>query len=582
MMGYQSTNILRRSARYIGARRSGKRFYAAWLLALGLAITPMLAQAQNPEPPPPLPTGVVKLPDTAPPTGQQTPLPNPALRIPKPDKPLYRSPGLAALSEALRNRPITINDAVAIALAVNRDLATAGSALLRAQGRTDETRAAFNPTLGSTLSFTQLSQAQNATINGVSVPLVNDQQRQIGVQATLPLDISGLLRAATDQAKFQEVAARLDINRTRNQIVVNVKNAFYGVLRAQALVVVNQESLQNSLTNLDDAQKKLQDGTVARFDVIRAQTAVANAQQQLISARNQVSLAFANLNNAIGVDIDTPLQVASEGAVETPPEAANLTYNPVPPSSPPPAEAQPAQDNLTQTAVVVTNPLTLGPEYDTVLREALQTRPEILQADATIAAAKKGILLAQRSQLPSLNLSWGLTYAPDAAGFSPIETQWQAVASISLPIFDGGVARARVRQSRADVATAETSKRTSIDTVTLDVRQAYLNLIQARNQVIVANQGLIEARESYRLARVRYNAGVSAQAGVSPLLELSDAQNALTQAQSTQVNALYDYNNARAQLDRAIGRYSFVNNGPGYAAPPPPKATGSPDRGGKK
>ena len=124
---------------------------------------------------------------------------------------------------------------------------------------------------------------------------------------------------------------------------------------------------------------------------------------------------------------------------------------------------------------------------------------------------------------------------------------------------------ARVTQARADVATAETNRRQAVDVVNLDVRTAYLNLLQSRDRVAVANQALSEAVESFRLARVRYTNGVST------LVEVSDAQNALTQAENNQVNALYDYNNARASLDKAAGRYAYLGNAAGFPAPPPPE-----------
>ena len=106
------------------------------------------------------------------------------------------------------------------------------------------------------------------------------------------------------------------------------------------------------------------------------------------------------------------------------------------------------------------------------------------------------------------------------------------------------------------------------------MQQAYITLVQARNRVAVANVGLAQAREAYRLARVRYNAGVSQQTGISPQLELSNAQTTLAQAETNQINALYDYNSARAQIDRAVGRFSFTASQPGYPAPPSPAVRG--------
>lgn len=565
---------------------------------LSLSLPATARQAQNPpngqtQPPATSPTqtqppGVIPLPQGPPSTGLQAPLPPPVQPVPPADRPAPLSPTLSQLLGRAPAQPLTIDDAVAIALATNRSLALANEALLRAQGRTSEQRAGFNPTLSATGTYTRLNQGQSVTFGGQHINIVNQDQPTLGIAATLPIDISGLIRAATQQAQFQEVSTRLDINRTRNQIVLDVKTAFYNVLRAQALVTVATENLADSLARLDDAQKKFTAGVVARFDVIRAQTDVGSAQQQLIQARSNVSLAIANLNSTIGIDVNTPTRVTDAGAVETPPGVAPPTVPPVtpessaPPQNPPPPTppANPApggQETNPATPprpTVVFDPLDLGPTYDALVREALQQRPEILESDAGIAAAQRGIVIARRSQLPTLGLSYGLLYSPNAAGFSPQTTSGQFVAQISIPLFEGGVARARVQQARADVATAETDRRQSIDLVTLEVRQAYLNLTQARDRVAVANQALVEAQESFRLARVRYNAGVASAAGISPLLEVSDAQAALTQAENNQVNALYDYNNARAQLDKAVGRYAYLRTGPGYTAPPSARTTG--------
>ena len=513
-------------------------------------------------------SGVIQLPQTPPPTTLQAPLPKPVGPETPADRPLLTSPSLKDIQGRLATQPLTIDDAVALALATNRSLALSREALLRAQGRTSEARAALNPTVGASGTFTRLDQGQSATFGGSTVTLVNPDQPTLGLNATLPIDIAGLLRTATDQARFQEIAARLDINRTRNQIVLDVKSAFYDVLRGQALVVVATDNLRNSLDRMDDANKRYRAGVVAKFDVLRAETDVLNAQQSLISARSQVSLAIANLNNTIGLDINTPLAVTEQGAVNEPPGVA-----PPQPAAPPTGIPNPSAAGETAPANIRMpelrfDSLNLGADYDAVSKEAVQVRPEILEADANIAAARKGIALARRSQLPSLGFSVGGLYSPNAAGFSPRTTTAQAVLSLSMPIFDGGVARARVQEARSDVAMAETNRRQALDLVALEVRSAYLQLVQARDRVAVANQALSQAQEAFRLARVRYNAGVSAQAGISPLLEVSDAQAALTQAQNNRVNALYDYNNSRARLDKAAGRYSFVIGGPGYASPP--------------
>jgi len=198
----------------------------------------------------------------------------------------------------------------------------------------------------------------------------------------------------------------------------------------------------------------------------------------------------------------------------------------------------------------------LGPEFDSDLKEALGQRPEIKEASAYIEAAKKGINLAKRSVLPSFNLSWSYLYAPNAGGSNPLVHTWEAQAVFSVPIFDGGVAKARRQEAQGSLASAQILQRQTVDQVTLEAEQAYLAVNEARQRIDVANQSLDQAKEAFNLAKVRYMAGVSARSGISPLLELSDAQTALTLAESNQVNALYDFNSASARLDRALGRYA--------------------------
>lgn len=546
-----------------------------------------VSYAQSPQTTPK--NGSAALPQSPPQTTPQAPVPSPAGAAQNPERPLLVSPSLNQLRGRTPPQPLTLQDAVSVALATNRSLALAGEALLRAQGRVSEQRAAFQPTVGVGYTLTQLDSANSANIGGRSVSLVNATQNQLGISATLPVDISGQIRAAVDQARFQEISTRLDINRARNQIVLDVKNAFYDVLRAQALLSVANETLQNAQDRLSETSKKLAAGVVAPFDVLRAQTDVANAEQQVITAGTSISNSLAALNNAMGLDIDSPLSITADGAVENPPGVPppGAFVPPTAPDSLPEADngAAPADTGapkppaVIQPPAVVIDPIKLGADYNRVVQEALGLRPEILEGDASIAAARIGIQLARRSVLPTLGITGGYNYTPNAGGFTPKTTSGQAVVSLNFPLFEGGLARAREREARADTATAQTNRRQSVDLVMLEVRQSYLNLLQARDRVAVANRALAQAREAYRLAKVRFDAGVSQAQGVSPLLELSDAQNALTQAENNQVNALYDYNNNRSRLDKAIGRYAFVAAGPGYPAPPPPKTLGKTGNG---
>jgi outer membrane protein TolC len=552
----------------------------------------LAAGALGQSPQNPIKTEETPLPKGPPDVGMQAPLPSPIKALPPAEQPLLASPKLEDLKHYAASHPLTLADAVAIALYTNTDMAAAVAGLQRAQAATGIARSMLNPTIGvnSQLTYFGKETAFNTALltggtHGENFVVVPQYNPVITAAFTLPIDLVGTLRSAVSQAQFNEVASRIDVNRVRNTVIANVKSAFYAVLRNQAQVAVATDNVNVSLTRLSDANKNYAAGTSPYFDVLTSQRDLADAQQALIVAHGQVSSSLTNLKTIIGLDASSKVEISDEGAVEYPngvnPPPPPLKDTSEPAQAPPGNEEEPKyapNAGFTPLKVpsrhLVSDDFEFGPEFQAVLDEAMKTRPEILEGQARVTAADKGLLYAQRSDLPSLSLSLQYINTPHAAGFS-LPNQEAAVLGINIPIFDGGLAQESLRDAKAVVAQAQVTRRQAEDQVQQDVQQAYIALVQARDRVAVTNAEVAQAQESFRLARVRYNAGMSNQVTSSPELELINAQTSLVQARTDQVNALYDYNNARAQLDRAIGRYSYMGVGPGYPTPPGDKTVGT-------
>lgn len=425
-------------------------------------------------------------------------------------------------------RSLTLAGAVEAALRSSPALQASAREVLKARGGVNESRTAFLPTLSADLALTHLDEGVTTELApGQTITIVKQDQKSASVTAALPLDVFGMIRAATSLSEFQYLIARLDYNRLRNQLVQDVTAAYYDVLRTEAFVNVANQAEANAQERVRISEAHLKAGTGTKFDVVRAQTELANAQQGVLSARNRVSLAQAALNRLVGFDQATPLKLAA-----------------------PPA--QPVDDSL---------------QIDAALQEAYRTRPEALQADAGIRAAEKGLVLANRSVLPSIGLAWNLQHTPDTGAFGR-KTSWSAVVRATVPLFDAGLSNARKQQARAGVEGARFNRQQALDGIALDVRQAYLDHRDATERLKVAEAGLVQATEAYRLAQVRYKAGVTMTPGGSPLLEISDAQTALTQAQTNHINAMYDIETARTRLLRAIGRFAYTDApNPGLSRP---------------
>lgn len=431
-----------------------------------------------------------------------------------------------------QTRVLSVQQAIETALRNNLGLQASARDVLKARGAVNESRAAFLPTLSADLSLTHLDQGVTAQLGpetSQSITIVKQDQKSATVTAALPLDVFGLIGSAASLSEYQYVIARLEYNRQRNQLVQDVTVAFYDALRAEAFVAVATQAETNAQDRVRISETHLKAGTGTKFDVVRAQAELANARQSVVSARNRVALAHAALNRLLGLDQATPLKLEG-GISETPQRSA--------------------------------------PDLDAALQEAYKARPEVLQAETGIQAARKGYALASRSQLPSVGLAWNLQYTPDTGAFGR-KSSWAAVARASVPIFDAGVATARRQQARASIEAAELGRQQAQEGVALDVRQALISYQDATDRLTVANAGLAQAEEAYRLAQVRYQAGVTLVPGGSPLLEISDAQTALTQAQTNRINALYDIETAFTRLMRALGRYAY-NGGAEPGLPKPP------------
>ncbi len=290
----------------------------------------------------------------------------------------------------------------------------------------------------------------------------------------------------------------------QSDVVLQVKQAFYTYLQNTRLVSVNEANVQNQQAHLALAQARLRSGLGLPSDVVRAQTAVAEALLNLNLARNNASVSRVNLATFMGIDPRTPLQAADT--------------------------SEPARDQL---------------DVNTLVTQAIQVRPEVVQAQAALRGAEHGLSAARTSNAPSLGANVGL--ATRGPNFPPENSSFSVGASIQWNPFDVGLTAGRIREARAGVEQAQAQLTNAQLAVTQDVSQAYLNLLTADQRVDSATAEIANAQESVRLAEGRF------RAGLGTFIEVTDAQNALLTAQTNRVNAVSAVDQARAALSRAVG-----------------------------
>jgi len=323
--------------------------------------------------------------------------------------------------------------------------------------------------------------------------------------ASMTLYNFGKREGAVQSARDTLDATQYAYNTTANNIVLAVKQAYYGVLQANALLRVNEDTVRDREETLRQTQGFYDVGTKPRSDVTQAQANLYLAQANLILARNGVDVAWANLRNAMGVD-DYPRQPLAEELAVTPFSMAL-------------AEAK---------------------------EEAFAARPELLQFAALLKAEDQLIAVARRNHLPDLLFS-SIYGRQGVTGESP-HNNWQVQLSLNVPIFNGFQTTYQLQQALYTYQSIKEQARVQRQQVALQVEQSYLNLTTAR-EVVKANEAAVKAaKENLELHEGRY------QVGYAPIVEVTDAQTTYTTAQTNYVNALVSYKLAMAQLLNAMGR----------------------------
>ncbi len=302
----------------------------------------------------------------------------------------------------------------------------------------------------------------------------------------------------------QVVGAQENLHSTLQQVLFNVYQSYYQLLEAQATLKVQQQSVANLTSHLDQAKTFFEVGTQPKIDVTQAEVNLSNGKLSLVQAENGLAIAETNLRAAMGTPDFPPFQVTEE--LTAPTYAVSL---------------------------------------DKAVEQGYNSRPDLLALLAQQKGAEASLSAAERGYFPTLtgNVSNGYI----GPSFYPQSRSWSFGASLTVPIFSGLLTVGQVEQAKGTLhlVTAQ------VENLRLTIRQgielAYNNFVSAKSSLQVAQDSLTFAKENYELAAERYKIGVGS------FLEYTDAEVSLTQAETNLIQALGNYNINVASLEQAMG-----------------------------
>lgn len=417
---------------------------------------------------------------------------------------------------------LSLSQCVELALRNSYQVRIGGAAVEEAEAQVQVAKSAKMPRLTTEANYMRIGPPVSFE---VPVPGGPPQQIQVMPNKTWkwsfsliqPLYTSGLNEARINLARLGVDTNRLDWQNRRRQVALTAQEAYFNVMKAQALQNVAQQSLDAANEHWRLARARFNAGAAAQFEVLRAEVEVANITQNLIDAQNGVELAKAALRNVLALEPD--VDIVLEGPGET------LEY----------------EGNLPD-----------------AIQEALRNRPEVQQAQTAVKAAQTNVRVQKASDGVTISLIGGYDFQK-ATGLGS-DKSWRVGLGLSKPLFDGGQARASTRQAEAALEKTRLAAEQVEDAIELEVTQAVLGVNAARQKLKTTQTTVEQAVEGLRIAQLRYENGVGTQ------VEVLDAQVALTAARTNNVNAQYDYQVALARLWNAMG----------HETPPQAEAGGAP------
>jgi outer membrane protein TolC len=462
-----------------------------------------------------------------PPQPAAAPLPEPAEkaeRTPEPTPPGPAAPTQPVALDGVPCAPLTLADAVALAFRLQPRLRASVESIRQAQGKEEIAFAAFLPTLsGSYLAGGYHIQAGGT---GFPIPGVPNSPNFtiLPLLGSIPVGLQGQTGFELAEVKLQWLVcdfgrrlgrynqaglavdiAQLQTERAYQTVANDVALAYYQVLRAHSLLRIAQEAVRRAEDDLEVARKLARGGEIVREKVLRAQTALAQAQRARDVADEAEAIAIAALNLAVGLNSSAPTIVVD--VADVPPFALSLAD---------------------------------------CLRAAVENRREFQVARRSVQAAQEGSRVARADFAPRIVTDGSFLDFQQSNPRGHFDLP-SAFIKLDWALFEGGkrVAELRVADSRIREAVAQADS--IADTIAFQVNQAYHQMVAARKGIETSRPAVEQTRETYRLVLARARQGDAIPA------EVTDAEAALTRAQQDYFNSVYDYLTALARLEYATG-----------------------------
>jgi outer membrane protein len=404
-----------------------------------------------------------------------------------------------------QTQKLTLQDAQNIAIQNHPQIQAATQLARAAAAQVTEVRSAYYPQASGALTGAEAQSDSRIAAGFLNSPSVYDKFAGGASVSQLVTDF-GRTHQLSKSSNYHSQAQQESVVTTRADVLLRVNLDYYNVLKAQAVLRVANETVKDRQLVADQVTQMAKSSLKSGLDVSFAKVDLSRAQLLLVQAQNDLQASYAQLSDALGYPNEQTFQLADE---------------PLPGAPPPNA----------------------GP----LVTEALQNRPEILSQGLDLKSAQSYATAERDLWFPTLSavgVAGLVPYRQD-----PLPSRYAAAGfDLNVPLFNGRLYNALHTEAVARASAQEQFLRDLQNRIAQDVRTSWLNVISDYQRLSVTDELFKQATQAFDLAQARYKLGLSS------IIELSQAQLNLTEAQIDQISAQYDYESQTANLNYQLGR----------------------------
>jgi len=407
-------------------------------------------------------------------------------------------------------KPLTLEESIKIVMERSLTLHSAMVGVVGSEFRRKEAITNFLPLWTGQYAWTRYNQPIPVGTFGTAAPAQDRDILNFNTSLNQPIFTGGFNLANYRSAKIGVDLSKETVETVKRDLVLQTRVGYFTILRAEKFLGVAEQQVKQFEAQLEVTKAFFDVGIVPKNDVLQAEVRLANARQQLVKSANELATAKASFNILLRREINILFEVADI-----------LVYKPFPLS------------------------------YDQSIEEAFRLRPEIKAAQLNIEQAKESVKIARSGYFPTINLTGNYTRFSDdidVSGGVKFSDRWTIQALATFTLWNWGNTAFKVGENKVKVTQAEDSKTQLIESITLEVKNDYLNMLTAEKNINVTEKAIEQAEENLRMNEERYKYQVATQTDVL------DAVTLLAQARVNYYGALSDFNIATAQLERSMGR----------------------------